>query len=353
MQTIQLQCRAGSSDKEYHVQIEPRAGRFVVNVAYGRRGSTLTTGTKTAQPVDSATAERIFRQVVKEKKAKGYQESQNGTLHQHVDRNESHLHCQLLNPITAEEASALMADDRWCVQEKKDGRRMLLEKRGDIIRGINRKGLYVGLPVTVQNDAKMIPADCVLDGECVGDVLHVFDLLIWNGHDLRPQPYQQRLELLTVYLSSEEHPHLTLVPTARESAEKLAFLELFRKEHREGIVCKRLDAPYVSGRPNTGGSQLKYKFWATLSAVVTKLNPQRSVAVSLVDPEGWHEVGNVTVPANHAVPLVGTVIEVQYLYAFRESGCLFQPVYRGERTDVEQLECTMNQRKFQAAGGES
>ena len=77
MNTPQTECitlsyREGSSDKVYQASIEPNGGLFVVNFAYGRRGSTLTTGTKTQNPVDHDSARNIYDKLVREKKAKGY-----------------------------------------------------------------------------------------------------------------------------------------------------------------------------------------------------------------------------------------------------------------------------------------
>ena len=71
---VTLYYREGSSDKVYQAAIEPAGEWFVVNFAYGRRGSTLTTGTKTSSPVDYDTAKKIFTKLVNEKKAKGYTE---------------------------------------------------------------------------------------------------------------------------------------------------------------------------------------------------------------------------------------------------------------------------------------
>ena len=70
---ISLYYRQGGSDKVYHVAIEPsgKAG-FVVNFAYGRRGATLQTGTKTSSPVDYPAAKKIYDKLVREKTAKGY-----------------------------------------------------------------------------------------------------------------------------------------------------------------------------------------------------------------------------------------------------------------------------------------
>jgi bifunctional non-homologous end joining protein LigD len=81
---ITLYYREGSSDKVYHAVIEPRGELFVVNFAYGRRGSTMSTGTKTQTPVDYDSATRIFEKLVNEKKAKGYTEGPDGTPYQNT-----------------------------------------------------------------------------------------------------------------------------------------------------------------------------------------------------------------------------------------------------------------------------
>ena len=56
-------------------------------------------------------------------------------------------------------------------------------------------------------------------------------------------------------------------------------------------------------------------------------------------------VGNVTIPANHKMPTKGALVELRYLYAFRE-GCLYQPLYLGERDDVERAACSVSQLKY-------
>ena len=81
----------------------------------------------------------------------------------------------MLNPIEEAEVERLIADDAWAMQEKFDGRRMLVQKRGAAIHGINRKGLMVGLPSSVTVAVHGIPGDFVIDGEAVGDVFHGFD----------------------------------------------------------------------------------------------------------------------------------------------------------------------------------
>ena len=118
-------------------------------------------------------------------------------------------------------------------------------------------------------------------------------------------------------------------------------------------MFKHHDAPYVAGRPSNGGSQLKHKFYATLSAVVDTVNAKRSVGLKLLQRARWVTAGNVTIPANHAIPAHGAVVEVRYLYAFKESGCLYQPLYLGVRSDVLPTECVTGQVKFKNDEAES
>ena len=66
-QRTTLYYREGSSDKVYQASIEPSSEGFVVNIAYGRRGSTMSTGTKTQTPVDYETAKTIYDKLVREK----------------------------------------------------------------------------------------------------------------------------------------------------------------------------------------------------------------------------------------------------------------------------------------------
>ena len=67
-----LYFKSGSSDKEYHVQVEKKGEGFVVNFQYGRRGSALRKGEKTALPTTLAIALNIFHEVLREKQKKGY-----------------------------------------------------------------------------------------------------------------------------------------------------------------------------------------------------------------------------------------------------------------------------------------
>ncbi len=347
---VALYYRDGSSDKVYQAAIEPAGSQFVVNFAFGRRGSTLTTGTKTSSPVDYVAAKKIYTKLVGEKKAKGYMEGADGTPYQQADKQASGILPQLLNSVEEAEVELLLRDDDYCAQEKFDGKHLLIRKQDEDLEGINKKGLVVGLPQTVANELRSVAGSFIPDGESVGDDYHAFDLLEYKGENFRLLPYRIRLARLIdlLRLTRSDYKYIRLVETAFTTRQKRELWERLRRENREGIVFKRLDAPYVSGRPNSGGPQLKFKFVATASVVVARINVQRSVEVSLLQGRNLASCGNVTIPANHQIPRVGDVVDVRYLYAYRDSLALYQPVYLGPRDDVDPGECLVSQLKFKA-----
>src|SRR5437867_6211546 len=161
---ITLYFREGSSDKVYQAAIEPKGELFVVNFAFGRRGSTLNTGTKTSSPVDYQTAKNTYDKLVREKMAKGYTPGENGTPYHHTDKADrlTGILPQLLNPINYGDAKRLLKDPAWCLQEKFDGKRMLLQKEGATITAINRKGLAIGMPALISADAQKIAGEFVI-----------------------------------------------------------------------------------------------------------------------------------------------------------------------------------------------
>src|SRR6266404_8846348 len=284
MEQVTLYFRRGSSDKLYQASIEQQNGAYIVNYAYGRRGTTLQTGTKTQSPVSYEEAKRIFDKLVNEKTAKGYTPGEDGMPYQHTDKKKrvAGIMCQLLNPIDESEATRLIGDPAFCVQQKLDGRRLLLERRGDEINGINRLGLFVGVPESIRPAARKLPVDFIIDGEAVGDTLHVFDLLRIDGSGIQGQPYRYRYRQLGD-LVGKTPGCISLVPTALSKAEKALAFCTFKAMRAEGVVFKQLNAPYTPGRPASGGPQLKFKFVETASFIVSHVNAKRSVALMLLD----------------------------------------------------------------------
>jgi bifunctional non-homologous end joining protein LigD len=346
-----LYFRQGGSDKVYHVSIEPQDGGFVVNFAFGRRGTTLQTGAKTARPVPFEQAKAIYDKLVKEKTAKGYTPGEDGTPYAQTDRADrcTGVVPQLLNPIDESDAEALIASSQWWMQEKFDGRRVLIQKKGEELLAINRSGLTTALPLPIVEAIQLLSAtDCLLDGEAIGDVYVAFDLLEKNGVDMKASPYAVRHAMLMDLADGVQSDGLRYAETVSGIDAKRLMLAKLKREKKEGAVFKDSTAPYTPGRPASGGAQVKLKFYATASCIVTGVNgAKRSVALELIGPQGQIAVGNVTIPANHTIPAAGAVVEIRYLYAY-PAGSLYQPIYLGVREDVTKESCRIEQLKFKA-----
>jgi bifunctional non-homologous end joining protein LigD len=346
MEQTTLYYRQGSSDKVYTVKLEPKDDKYIVTFAFGRRGTLLSIGTKTPVAVNYDAARGIYDKLLREKKGKGYTPGEDGTPYQHTDKADqaTGIHCQLLNPVAEEEVQRLLNDPAFAMQEKFDGRRTLIRKNGKV-EGINRKGLLIALPGSIASAAANIPSDCILDGECIGNWFIAFDLLQIDHTDIRPWSYRKRLFAMNQLLIGAGDA-MTPITTAVETAHKAELFQRLQVLGKEGVVFKRLDAPYSPGRPSSGGDQLKYKFVESASFLVGSINSQRSVSLKLLRGKSFVSAGNVTIPPNHEIPAVASVVEVRYLYAFPESGCIYQPVYVGTREDIDPAECLVSQLKY-------
>jgi bifunctional non-homologous end joining protein LigD len=347
-QNITLYFRQGSSDKVYQASIESKGDGFIVAFAYGRRGATLSSGVKTQAPVDLDQAKRVFDKLVAEKTAKGYTPGVDGTPYQQTEKADraTGIHCQLLNPVEEEGLESLIADPAYWMQEKFDGRRLLLLKKGVTVTGINRLGLAIAIPNSLVQFAAECPVDFLVDGEAIGDTLYAVDALRIGSEEITGLRYSERYLRFTNLLASFRHECVHLVDTAYAPKQKRELFAQCKKRRAEGVVFKHTDAPYVAGRRASGGSQLKYKFCETASFIVGKVNSRRSVALLLFQGDKIRAAGNVTIPPNHEIPNTGNIVECRYLYAFRESGCIYQPIYLGAREDITAEECTTSQLKY-------
>jgi len=348
-----LSFQEGSSDKVYYVSLERvENDKCVVNFAFGRRGNALQTGTKTNEPVDFTTANRIFDKLVQEKMKKGYK----GAIISVIEKSESSepskvipvikteevavSKCVLLNAIKEEQAHNLINDNDWIIQEKMDGVRYMLEFEGlpfgSNFKGYNRKGKEVPVSEEIKTlfeSFEDLPPNCFLDGELIGETFYVFDILSMDV-DLREESFEKRYSLLAeffrLYFNKKECIKLVKAYGKKEEKEKL----FNDSKAKEGVVFKRKSASYHVGRPASGGDYLKFKFCESCTCIVSSVSNKRSVGISLMKDGNLVPVGNVTIPVNYEIPIIGKHIEVKYLYAFA-GGSLIQPVYLGERDDVE------------------
>ena len=334
--SVTLYCREGSADKEYQLHLQSAGdGGFVVNFAFGRRGSTLKPGTKTQAPVSYDAACKIYDKLLREKTGKGYTEAESGMRYVGTDleSRDSGLSPQLPTAIQPAEVERYQRDSAWAAQEKYDGENRMIMVEAGSVGGVNRRGLTC--PVPAHWDANDLPhanGRTVLCGEDMGAELVAFDIVELDGKCIRHLSVLERHATLVELANKAGNPAwLKIAPLAVTAAEKAALLQRMHDEDGEGVVYKRASASFDSGRSLNA---LKHKLQESSTFVVAKVNAQRSVAIALHDEnDQLVPMGNVTVPANYPVPSVGALVEVEYMYRF-EGGALMQPKYKGERTDI-------------------
>lgn len=333
VKNITLYCTEGSSDKEYQASIVEADGGFHVNFAYGRRGSALKTGTKTNAPVPFEKAEKVYDSLVKSKTAKGYTEAESGARYVGTDLEErdSGLSPMLPSPIERHELDGLLRDPSWAAQEKHDGENRVLLIENDTVKGVNRRGLFC----SIREEWTAIPGTAgagrtIIAGEDMGDHFVAFDLITLAGDEVSENDLVSRHAMLVKVAAGI--PWMKVSTLAVTHEDKVNLLARVEQEQGEGIVAKRINAAYTGGRSL---DHLKFKFQESATFEVIRVNDQRSVGLGLHAGDGSIEdLGNVTIPANHDIPAVGDLVEVEYMMRY-EGGALMQPKYKGARTDID------------------
>ena len=342
-ESVALSYQEGSSDKVYNAELVEQSTGFVVNFAYGRRGNSLVTGTKTNFTVTYEVAKKTFDKLVKSKTAKGYKEkgATLNTINIVTDKEDSGIRPQLLNDISETEANFYIENDAYCMQEKFDGRRKMITcDESNYVQGVNKKGVIIAINEEIKKLCEKIPGPYIIDGEDMGDYIMLFDD-ITEPH----LPYLERYQILRELV----HPYsdtLKFVKTAWSTNTKQIMFDRLKRERAEGVVFKLADAPYTAGRPASGGNQLKCKFYDTASCIVSSVsNVKSSIALHVLDDDGTIvPIGNTTLYPNSPKVHVGNIVEIKYLY-YNEGGSLYQPVLLDVRDDVYTDECKLDKLK--------
>src|SRR5262245_26570462 len=170
-------------------------------------------------------------------------------------------------PCLPTNAHTLPSGGQWLHEIKHDGFRIIARKNGERVRLYGRPGndLTRRFPLIVETLARLRSRSCIIDGEAVacddngvasfdrirhqrhdGDAfLYAFDLIELNGDDMRRDPLEVRKATLRSMLAKAGlglrfNEHLEGDgPTVFAHACKMGL---------EGIVSKRKDSPYRSGR---------------------------------------------------------------------------------------------------------
>jgi len=342
---------SSNSDKEYNINLVERDGGWMVECFYGRRGHCTSQTNKTRAPTTFEAAEKVYEKQCRERLAKGYQlvGGENAPPVAAPPRENTGLMPQLLDAWPeGQDVEPLLGDRAHVAQEKFDGERLIVKRDGAEFVFSNRRGVRLPEDPAVVGALMASPArDFVLDGEKMSDGRFiVFDCLSHNGTDLRDSAFIYRYNILKRMFPGEVGVSgLTVVraPLATTAPEKRALYERVKNEGGEGVVFKGGGSRYRAGKNHL--NQFKVKFWKDCSCIVTGINLQSSVSLAMLSPRGRVSVGNVTIPPNHPTPQIGSIVDVRYLYAYR-GGSLYQPVYRGVRSDVDESDCLLHTLSF-------
>lgn len=157
-------------------------------------------------------------------------------------------------------------DAKWLFETKWDGFRLVARITSGKVTLFSRGGKQITTEYPSIADAlSKIRRDAVLDGELValdargrarfqllqnarrnGARLRyqVFDLMLLDGRDLRKQPLTERKRLLRAVVPW----NATIRFSRHVSRRGIAFFQKTRRLGLEGIIAKRADSPYRSGR---------------------------------------------------------------------------------------------------------
>jgi ATP-dependent DNA ligase len=185
-----------------------------------------------------------------------------------------------LAPMEARHVDALPSGEGWQYEPKWDGFRALCFRDGDDVYISSRKELpfnryfpeIVAAATTIGKDRLVLDGEIVvftgngtgLDFDALLQRIHpaesrvkrlaretpasfiAFDLLVRGGRDLRKKPLAERRAQLEEVMKGCTPP-LYVSPSTGDVATAQKWLEAFVVEGLDGVVAKRLDAPYHSG----------------------------------------------------------------------------------------------------------
>ncbi len=229
--------------------------------------------------------------------------------------------------MEAELVRELPEADGWQYEPKWDGFRGILENASGELRlwSRNARPLLRYFP-ELRPLEKLLPEHSALDGEIVierdgvldfdamqtrlhpaesritrlsGEIparFVAFDILVWKGEELWREPLVERRKAL-----ERKAKRFGLSPASRDRDEALAWLDRFEAIGLDGVVAKRVDAPYL---PGSREGVVKVKPEKTADCVVVglrwKSRPDRiaTLLLGLYDEKGGIDyVGSAAVAA--------------------------------------------------------
>lgn len=183
-----------------------------------------------------------------------------------------------LEPMAATLTQERFTAPGWTFERKIDGIRLLAFKNGDVARMYSRTRKPQDIPGIAAAIAALPANNLILDGELTWDRssgFHIFDVLWFDTRDLRELPLAERRAILDgLPLRAPLH---RVRPVDGDAPWERACAEGW-----EGVIAKRLDAPYEHRRSK---HWLKMKCellcLSATTRVMTSYSPARLVRDSI------------------------------------------------------------------------
>jgi DNA ligase-1 len=213
------------------------------------------------------------------------------------------------------EVTELGSPREWLLEWKWDGiRAQLIRRDGRASLWSRGEEMIAGTFPDLMQDAAVLPTGTVLDGEIlawneetktplpfaalqkrlnrknveltfwpdVPLVFMVFDLLESDGQDHRTLPLSARRELLRALpINSTSMLRISLAVEVADWSELPGLIDQSRAKRVEGLMLKRLDSPYLTGRPVGPWWKLKVQPF-TIDAILVAAQPGRGRRAGLL-----------------------------------------------------------------------
>lgn len=255
-----------------------------------------------------------------------------------------------------------------------------------------KSDLTVAFPSIVEDLAEHLgDVQCVLDGELVvldtdgnssfqgltgasrmGPSYVVFDVLEWDGQDVRSWPLEARRELLHEQIEARPFNAVAISPAFDDGPGLLAWAE---DQGIEGVVAKRRDSRYAEGKRHSVWTKVKlrnvqeFAVLGWLAGKGTRAGAAGSLILAVREDGDWEYVGGVgtgqeydfwkqvtqlpvgPAPAGVVAELPRRdareakwvkpqlVVQVEF-QRWTEDGRLWHPSVVGVRTDKQPTDCT-------------
>ena len=247
-----------------------------------------------------------------------------------------------------------VAINRYIAEEKFDGERIMVIKRGKDVSVVNRRGALKGEVYSeLTEEMEKLDFDFIIDGEVCSTnglfndlqrrallrdtdkiaerrntipiIMHIFDIMELNGQSLVFKPLMERKKILAENFKDMITAKITEYIEGEENIN--ALWEKIKAENKEGIILKVKDSVYVYKRSN---AWLKYKNFKEIEIAFNKYEVNNA-GVKLND--GFNEVQVQGLPrAKWIIEKIdkGEQIKVivQYLEKIEPSGKLRFPSCR-------------------------